>query len=105
MFSLLTLASILENNQTYALYAHPSHWMRQPKTRFHSEILATPEPSTQPAPEQKGTIFSLSNSLKPDPLENPVKPPEASQVAADCQYIFNIVGIIHDFLVFHRQLG
>ena len=71
MFSLLTLALILENNQTYALYALPSHWMRQPKTRFYSETVATPEPSTQPAPEQKGTIFRFSNSLKPDPLENP----------------------------------
>ena len=74
MFSLLTLASILENSQTYALYALPSHWMGQPKLRFYSPIMATPEPSTQPAPEQKGTIFSFSNSLKPDPLENPVKP-------------------------------
>ena len=57
MFSLLTLASILENSQTYALYALPSHWMGQPKLRFYSPIMATPEPSTQPAPEQKGTNF------------------------------------------------
>ena len=57
MFSLLTLASILENSQTYALYALPSHWMGQPKFKFYSPIMATPEPSTQPAPEQKGTNF------------------------------------------------
>ena len=67
MFSLLTLALILENNQTYALYALPSHWMRQPKTRFYSETVATPEPSTQPAPEQKGTFiddFDADTCLK-----------------------------------------
>ena len=60
MFSLLTLASILESHQAYALYAHPSHWMRQPKNnRFRSGIMATPEPLTRPAPEQKGTKFEF----------------------------------------------
>ena len=57
MFSLLTLASILENSQTFALYALPTHWMGQPKFRFYSPIMATPEPSTQPAPKQKGTFI------------------------------------------------
>ena len=66
MFSLLTLASILESNQAYALYAHPSHWMRQPKNnRFRSGIMATPEPP----PEQKGTrleFFKVSFLMEND---------------------------------------
>ena len=70
MFSLLTLASILESNQAYALYAHPSHWMRQPKNnRFRSGIMATPEPLTRPPPEQKGTrleFFKVSFLMEND---------------------------------------